>query len=59
MRKKVFSILKNRNKFKINNLNNEYLIYDEKNNYSRIFSKSMTTLRKTVSLSIPSRILIN
>jgi len=59
MRKKVFSILKNRNKFKIDNLNNKYLIYDEKNNYSRIFSKSMTTLRKTVSLSIPSRILIN
>ena len=41
------------------NLNNEYLIYDEKNSYSKIFSKSMTNFRKIVSMSIPSRILIN
>ena len=59
MSKKVISILKNRNKFKMTNLRDDYLIYDEKNNYSEIFSKSMTTFRKIVSLSIPSRILIN
>ena len=41
------------------NLENDYLIYDEKNNYSEIFSRSMTNFRKTVSISIPSRILIN
>ena len=59
MTKKVISILKNRNKFEMTNLQDDYLIYDEKNNYSEIFSKSMTTFRKIVSLSIPSRILIN
>ena len=40
-------------------LSKEQLVYDEKNNYSEIFSQSMTTFRKIVSLSIPSRILIN
>ena len=59
MTKKVISILKNRNKFEMANLQDDYLIYDEKNNYSEIFSKSMTNFRKIVSLSIPSRILIN
>ncbi len=59
MKKKVISILKNRNKFEMTNLENDYLIYDEKNNYSEIFSRSMTNFRKTVSISIPSRILIN
>ena len=59
MSKKIISILKNRNKFKMTNLQDDYLIYDEKNNYSEIFSQSMTTFRKIVSLSIPSRILIN
>ena len=59
MTKKVISILKNRNKFEMTNLRDDYLIYDEKNNYSEIFSKSMTNFRKIVSLSIPSRILIN
>ena len=59
MNKKVISILRNRNKFEMTNLNNEYLIYDEKNSYSKIFSKSMTNFRKIVSMSIPSRILIN
>ena len=59
MSKKIISILKNKNKFEMTNLQDDYLIYDEKNNYSKIFSKSMTTFRKIVSLSIPSRILIN
>lgn len=59
MSKKVISILKNRNKFEMTNLRDDYLIYDEKNNYSEIFSKSMTNFRKIVGLSIPSRILIN
>ena len=59
MSKKIISILKNRNKFKMTNLQDDYLIYDEKNNYSEIFSQSMTTFRKIVSLSIPSGILIN
>ena len=59
MSKKVLSILKNRNKFEMTNLRDDYLIYDEKNNYSKIFSRSMTTFRKIVSLSIPSRVLIN
>ena len=59
MSKKIISILNNRNKFEMTNLQDDYLIYDEKNNYSEIFSKSMTTFRKIVSLSIPSRILIN
>ena len=59
MNKKILSILGNKNKFEITDPNNSYLIYDEKNSYSEIFSKSMTTFRKAVSLSIPSRILIN
>jgi len=59
MKKKVISILKNKNKFEMANLENDYLIYDEKNNYSEIFSRSMTNFRKTLSISIPSRILIN
>ena len=59
MKKKVISILNNRNKFEMTNLENDYLNYDEKNNYSKIFSSSMTTFRKALSLSIPSRILIN
>ena len=59
LNKKVISILKNRNKFEMTNLDKDYLIYDEKNNYSEIFSSSMTTFRKALSLSIPSRILIN
>ena len=59
MNKKVISILNNRNKFEMTNPENDYLNYDEKNNYSKIFSSSMTTFRKALSLSIPSRILIN
>jgi len=59
MKKKSNFNLKNKNKFEMANLENDYLIYDEKNNYSEIFSRSMTNFRKTLSISIPSRILIN
>ena len=40
-------------------MNEEHIIYDEKNTYSEVFSKSMQSFRQLVSSSIPSRILIN
>ena len=36
-----------------------YVIIDEMNNYSHLFAKSMSSFRKLISTSIPSRILIN
>ena len=59
MKIKLFSTLKNINKFKEEEMNKKNIIYDEKNTYSEIFSKSMQSFRQLVSSSIPSRILIN
>jgi len=59
MRAKLSSTLRNINKFKVEEMNKENIIYDEKNTYSEIFSKSMQSFRQLVSSSIPSRILIN
>ena len=59
MRAKLSSTLSNINKFKVEEMNKENIIYDEKNTYSEIFSKSMQSFRQLVSSSIPSRILIN
>ena len=59
MKIKLFSTLKNINKFKEEEMNKKNIIYDEKNTYSEIFSKSMQSFRRLVSSSIPSRILIN
>ena len=59
MKIKLSSTLKNINKFKEEEMNKENIIYDEKNTYSEIFSKSMQSFRQLVSSSIPSRILIN
>ena len=53
------SKLRNINKFKVEEMNKENIIYDEKNTYSEIFSKSMQSFRQLVSSTIPSRILIN
>ena len=59
MKTKLSSTLKNINKFKEEEMNKKNIIYDEKNTYSEIFSKSMQSFRQLVSSSIPSRILIN
>ena len=59
MKTKLSSTLKNINKFKEEEMNKKNIIYDEKNTYSEIFSKSMQSFRRLVSSSIPSRILIN
>ena len=59
MKTKLSSIIKNINKFKEEEMNKKNIIYDEKNTYSEIFSKSMQSFRQLVSSSIPSRILIN
>ena len=45
---------------KYNNKNySRNVIIDEMNNYSHLFAKSMSSFRKLISTSIPSRILIN
>ena len=59
MRAKLSSTLKNTNRFNKEEMNEEHIIYDEKNTYSEVFSKSMQSFRQLVSSSIPSRILIN
>ena len=59
MKIKLYSTLKNINKFREKEMNKKNIIYDEKNTYSEIFSKSMQSFRQLVSSSIPSRILIN
>ena len=59
MKTKLSSTLKNINKFKEEEMNKKNIIYDEKNTYSEIFSKSMQSFRQLISSSIPSRILIN
>ena len=59
MKIKLYSTLKNINKFREEEMNKRNIIYDEKNTYSEIFSKSMQSFRQLVSSSIPSRILIN
>ena len=59
MRHRVISTLRNLNKFSKKNTHKKYILYDEKNNYSHLFSKSMSNFRKLISMSIPSRILIN
>ena len=59
MKTRLSSTLKNINIFKEEEMNKKNIIYDEKNTYSEIFSKSMQSFRQLVSSSIPSRILIN
>tara|TARA_B100000579_G_C22824378_1_gene852307 strand:- start:89 stop:1720 length:1632 start_codon:yes stop_codon:yes gene_type:complete len=59
LRSRVISTLKNLNKFDKENYQNKYVLYDEKNNYAHLFSKSMSSFRKLISSSTPSRILIN
>ena len=59
MKIRLSSTLKNINEFKEEEMNKKNIIYDEKNTYSEIFSKSMQSFRQLVSSSIPSRILIN
>jgi|TARA_Y100000294_G_scaffold175209_1_gene194780 spermidine synthase len=59
MRHRLISTLRNFNKFSKKNTHKKYILYDEKNNYSHLFSKSMSNFRKLISMSIPSRILIN
>lgn len=59
MKIKLSSTLQNINRFKQEEMNEKHIIYDEKNTYSEIFSKSMQSFRRLVSSSIPSRILIN
>ena len=56
MKTKLSSTLKNINRFKEEEMNKKNIIYDEKNTYSEIFSKSMQSFRQLVSSSIPSRI---
>ena len=58
LRKRVFSTLGNIKKFE-NKDYSRYVIIDEMNNYSHLFAKSMSSFRKLISTSIPSRILIN
>ena len=58
LRKRIFSTLGNIKKFK-NKDYSRYVIIDEMNNYSHLFAKSMSSFRKLISTSIPSRILIN
>ena len=58
LKKRVYSTLKNMKKYE----NDDYsrnVIIDEMNNYSHLFAKSMSSFRKLISTSIPSRILIN
>ena len=59
MKTRLSSTLKNINIFREEEMNKKNIIYDEKNTYSEIFSKSMRSFRQLVSSSIPSRILIN
>ena len=58
LRKRVFSTLGNIKKYE-NKDYSRYVIIDEMNNYSHLFAKSMSSFRKLISTSIPSRILIN
>ena len=58
LRKKVFSTLGNIKKYETKDYS-RYVIIDEMNNYSHLFAKSMSSFRKLISTSIPSRILIN
>ena len=58
LKRRVSSTLKNMKKYE----NEDYsrnVIIDEMNNYSHLFAKSMSSFRKLISTSIPSRILIN
>ena len=59
MKTKLSSTIKNINIFREEEINKKNIIYDEKNTYSEIFSKSMQSFRQLLSSSIPSRILIN
>ena len=56
---RVIATLKNMKKFKNTEESKKFILIDEKNNYSHLFSKSMSLFRKLISNSIPSRILIN
>ena len=58
LRKRVFSTLGNIKKYE-NKDYSRYVIIDEMNNYSHLFAKSMSSFRKLICTSIPSRILIN
>ena len=58
LRKRVFSTLGNIKKYETKDYS-RYVIIDEMNNYSHLFAKSMSSFRKLISTSIPSRILIN
>ena len=58
LRKRVFSTLGNIKKYEAKDYS-RYVIIDEMNNYSHLFAKSMSSFRKLISTSIPSRILIN
>ncbi len=59
MRDKVYYTLKNINKFKNKDYIKENVLYDENNKYSKIFSKSLTSYRKLIGNSVPSRVLMN
>ena len=58
LRKRVISTLGNIKKYETKDYS-RYVIIDEMNNYSHLFAKSMSSFRKLISTSIPSRILIN
>ena len=58
LRKRVSSTLKNIKKYEKEDYSRN-VITDEMNNYSHLFAKSMSSFRKLISTSIPSRILIN
>ena len=55
----VIQILRNAQKFKKEDFNDQNILYDEKNQYSVIFAKILPKYRKLVTSYVPSRILIN
>ena len=59
MKDKVYRTLKNTNKFKNEKFNKEHVLFDEKNTYSKIYSKSLEAYRKAIINHVPSRILMN